>query len=278
MLARAFAGILPPLSFEHVLEITSIHSVAGTLKGDLVTTPPFRSPHHTSSHVSVVGGGAIPRPGEVTLAHRGVLFLDEFPEFDRRVIESLRQPLEDRVISISRAKGQATFPASFTLIAALNPCPCGNFGIRGKECTCMPANLLRYQRKISGPIVDRVDLWVLVGPIDPKKFGETEESAHSAEIQKRVVVARKKQLARFKDHKNGITLNSEMGARDIEKFAPLKEDVRAILDESATRLGLSGRAYHRIIKLSRTIADLSGSEDIEAPHLLEALQYRPKKS
>ena len=279
MLARAFTGILPPLSFEEMLETTSIHSVAGILRDELVVAPPFRSPHHTSSHVAVVGGGTIPKPGEVTLAHRGVLFMDEFPEFERRVVEALRQPLEDRVVSISRAKGSAVFPANFILIAAMNPCPCGNYGVRGKECNCNPSNLLRYQRKISGPIIDRVDMWVEVGQIDHNKLSDEKFRGESTEnIRKRVLAARTIQTDRFKNAGLNIKTNSEMGARDIDKMIHLKPDVSNLLNASAAKLGLSGRAYHRVMKLARTIADLNGKSDIENSHLAEALQYRPKKN
>ena len=185
MLAKAFCHLLPPLSFDEVLEITAIHSIARTLQGDLVSRPPMRSPHHTASYVSMVGGGAIPKPGEITLAHRGVLFLDEFAEFERRVIETLRQPLEEREINISRAKGSVVFPASFILIAAMNPCPCGNFGTKGKECVCAPINLVKYQRKISGPIIDRVDMWLEVSKVDHKKLSDNKRDGDTTKEIKR---------------------------------------------------------------------------------------------
>ena len=219
MLAKAFSAILPALTFDEILEITSIHSIAGVLKTDIITKPPVRNPHHTASYVSIVGGGAIPKPGEVTLAHRGVLFLDEFPEFDRKVIETLREPLEEREISISRAKGSHTFPANFILIAAMNPCPCGNFGSKTKECICKPQDLLRYQRKISGPIVDRIDMWVEVSQIDYEKLSDKESPLkETPAIKERVLQARNIQKERFAHAKRNIKTNSDMEAKDIAKI------------------------------------------------------------
>lgn len=277
MLAKAFAHILPSLEFDEILETTGIHSVAGALREDLITAPPFRSPHHTASYVSLVGGGAVPKPGEITLAHRGVLFLDEFPEFDRRVIETLRQPLEEKVVSVSRSKGTASFPANFILVSAMNPCPCGNYGTKGKECVCPPMNLVRYRRKISGPIVDRIDLWLEVGKVDHEKLSENKkEKGESLEVKKRVMKAREIQKKRFEKLGRKIKLNSEMNTRDISQTIPLRDDVKKILNDSASRLDLSARAYHRIMKLARTIADLEGSEEVKTTHILEALQYRPK--
>lgn len=278
MLAKAFSGILPPLLFDEILEVTGIHSVAGRLEDGLITTPPWRNPHHTSSYVSLVGGGAIPKPGEITLAHRGVLFLDEFPEFDRRVIETLRQPLEDKIVSVSRAKGTAHFPANFILIAAMNPCPCGNYGIKGKSCICSPINIERYKRKISGPIIDRIDLWVEVSKIDHALLGENKSSGEtSKKIRERVIDARRIQAERFKKLNLPAKTNSDMSARDLTKAVLLSEETKNILNQSAKTLDLSARAYHRIIKLARTIADLEQSPEIKTPHILEALQYRPKK-
>lgn len=278
MLAKAFSHILPPLSFDEVLEITAIHSIARTLQGDLVSNPPMRSPHHTASYVSMVGGGAVPKPGEVTLAHRGVLFLDEFAEFDRRVIETLRQPLEEREINISRAKGSFSFPANFILIAAMNPCPCGNYGTKGKECVCAPINLVKYQRKISGPIIDRIDMWLEVSKVDHQKLSDNKSDGDATkEIKKRVITAREIQKKRFADSRRGIKTNSEMNTRDLSKTVNLKKEVKDILNSSAEKLDLSARAYHRVIKLARTIADLVDSQEVETNHILEALQYRPKK-
>ncbi|MDD4803744.1 MAG: YifB family Mg chelatase-like AAA ATPase [Candidatus Pacebacteria bacterium] len=279
MLAKAFSYILPPLSFDEILEITSIHSVAGTLRKDIISKPPVRSPHHTSSYVSLVGGGSVPKPGEVTLAHGGVLFLDEFPEFDKKVIEALREPLEEGEISISRAKGTQNFPANFILIAAMNPCPCGNFGSKNKECICKPTDLLRYQRKISGPIVDRIDMWVEVSQINYDKLGEKENSKkENPDIKNRIIKARDIQKKRFEDTKGKIKTNSEMGAKDINKLSNLEDKAKEILNSSAKKLNLSARAYHRVIKLARTIADLENSENINTDHILEALQYRPKQN
>jgi len=278
MLARAFSGLLPDLAMEEILEITGIHSVAGATKGELVCVPPFRAPHHTSSYVSLIGGGAYPKPGEVTLAHRGVLFLDEFPEFDKRVIESLRQPLEDNIVSISRARGSAVFPSNFILVAAMNPCPCGNAGSKQKACICKPSDLDRYKRKLSGPIMDRIDLWVSVGNVDYKKLGEEGNGEKSIYIKNRVENARKIQKERFKKHGRNISTNSEMNVKDLSNIIKLEDDVRNLLDNSAEQLGLSARAYHRVIKIARTIADLENSLDIKQNHILEAIQYRPKVS
>ncbi|HVV38803.1 MAG TPA: YifB family Mg chelatase-like AAA ATPase [Candidatus Paceibacterota bacterium] len=276
MLARALASVLPALSFDEMLEVNSIHSVAGVLHGKLMTMPPMRSPHHTASYVSIVGGGANPRPGEATLAHRGVLFLDEFPEFERRVIEALRQPMEDRVISISRARGTALFPARFTLVAAMNPCPCGNYGHPEIACTCTPISLERYRRKISGPIADRVDLWMTMGPVELGELGKrSKEGTETAAARQAVLRARAAQERRF--GKKGKT-NSELSPRELDDLVPLTPYVRTTLERAGERLNLSPRAFHRVIKVARTIADLDGSEHVEESHILEALQYRQKKA
>lgn len=276
MLARVFANLLPDLAIEEVLEITGIHSVAGATRGELVCFPPFRSPHHTASYVSLIGGGTYPKPGEVTLAHRGVLFLDEFPEFEKRVLESLRQPLEDNIVSISRAKGTAVFPSNFILVAAMNPCPCGNLGSKHKACVCKPSDLDRYKRKLSGPIMDRIDLWVSVGNVDYKKLGGVGTGEQTEKIKEKVQKARAIQQKRFQKLGKKIKTNSEMNVKDLSNIVKLRNEVRDLLDDSAERLSLSARAYHRVIKIARTIADLENSSEVEASHILEAIQYRPK--
>jgi magnesium chelatase family protein len=278
MLAKAFSHLLPELSPEEMLEVTSIHSVAGILKEDIITRPPFRAPHHTASYISIVGGGTFPKPGEITLAHRGVLFMDEFPEFERNVIDSLRQPLEDRVVTISRAKGTSTFPAHVILVVAMNPCPCGNYGTAGRICICTPQVISRYQRKISGPIVDRIDLWTEVGTIDHSLLSSKNSTGEPTEaILKRVVEAREIQKERFKDHQRSIKTNSEMSARDIPHYLVFDTDAKEILNSYSERLSLSGRAHHRVMKIARTIADLKKKETIDVQSILEALQYRPKR-
>ena len=227
----------------------------------------------------MIGGGANPKPGEVTLAHKGVLFLDEFPEFEKRVLESLRQPLEDNIVSISRAKGSAIFPSNFILVAAMNPCPCGNKGNKQKQCICKPSDLDRYKRKLSGPIMDRIDIWVTVGNVDYEKLSNTiQEGEKTVTIKDRVKRARDIQLKRFKNSPRKITTNSEMNVKELNIYAPLTEEIKKLLNQSAERLQLSARAYHRTIKLARTIADLEGSENISASHILEALQYRPREN
>lgn len=264
MLAKLFTTILPNLSKDEVLEVTGIHSIAGITNGGLVTKPPFRSPHHTSSYVSLIGGGSTPKPGEVTLAHKGVLFLDEFPEFEKRVLESLRQPLEDRMVTVSRAKGTAVFPTNFILVAAMNP--------PDKDATFLEK--LRQKKKISGPIMDRIDMWVEVSEVDYDKLSEGgREGDLSEDIRKRVWGARDIQKRRFK---KGDKTNSSMNVRDLHTHAELEETTKQLLNQSAEKLGLSARAYHRVIKLARTIADLDKKNVIETNHILEALQYRPK--
>jgi magnesium chelatase family protein len=270
LLARALRGILPTLSFEEALEATAIHSLAGQLKGVVVADPPFRSPHHSASHVSIVGGGTIPHPGEATLAHRGVLFLDEFPEFERRVIDGLREPLEDRVISVSRAKGSVTFPANFILIAAMNP-----NRERGDE-RISEMDRERLKKKISGPVVDRIDMWIEVTHIDHEKLhtrGDAEQPRESPTVRERIVRARAVQNARYG---GGAKTNSDMNVRDIDTLAQLREDAEHVLALSSKTYNLSPRSYHRTIKLARTIADLEASEVIAQNHILEALAYRPK--
>ena len=278
MLAKAFLHILPTLTFPEILETTSIHSVAGTLKENLIVDPPFRAPHHTASFIAMVGGGSTPKPGEVTLAHRGVLFLDEFPEFDKKLIECLRQPLEEHTINISRARGSANFPAKFILIATMNPCPCGNNGIKGKECICSQATLGHYSRKISGPIIDRIDIWIEVSIIDHQKLSSNEKEKDNTDtLKQRVLDARSIQKERFMKNALHYSTNSEMTAKDMHKLIPLDEKTKKIMNDSAVALDLSARSYHRVLKLARTIADLEQKENVGSAHILEALQYRPKK-
>ena len=275
MLARAFASILPELTLDEALEVTGIHSVAGTKTEGMVTAPPFRSPHHTASHVALTGGGAKIRPGEVTLAHRGVLFLDEFPEFDRRVLEALRQPIEDNVVSIARAKGSVLFPSNFILVAAFNPCPCGNFGSKEKQCTCTASEIERYKKKISGPIADRIDMWVSVSNFDIELLKEKGTGEHSDSIRERVIRARECQSERF-NSKPHIRTNSDMSVRDMDEHIILSPESIKVLEDSARTLNLSPRGYHRVKKLARTIADLAGASSVEKEHILEALFFRPK--
>lgn len=274
ILAKAAAGILPPLSFEEVVETTKIYSVAGLLGKNQAyqTSRPFRSPHHTASSAAILGGGTMPRPGEITLAHRGVLFLDELPEFDRRVIESLRQPLEDHKITISRANGSQTFPAQFILLAALNPCPCGNFGNTRNNCTCSPYHIASYTKKISGPILDRIDIHITVPAVDYDSLHSATEGESSTDVRARVSAARERQAARFINLP--FRTNAEMGLREIKQFIHLNDSLKSYVRMAHERYHLSARGYHRLLKLSRTIADLADSSEITETHLLEALQYR----
>ncbi|MBU0723227.1 YifB family Mg chelatase-like AAA ATPase [Patescibacteria group bacterium] len=277
MLARALPHILPSLSYQQVVEVTGIYSASGNHDNQekIITTPPFRAPHHTSSYISIVGGGTFPKPGEITLAHRGILFLDEFPEFDRRVIEALRQPLEDKKVSISRSKGSEIFPANFILVVAMNPCPCGNYGTN-KECVCSAHSLGQYRRKVSGPIVDRIDMWIHVDNIEHRKLLADSNSKNTKELREQVTATRIKQIERFKNYSKEIKTNSDMNARAITSLIKLNKAVLEILNTSAEKLQISPRSYHRIIKVSQTIADLDGAENIQEKHLLEALQYRQK--
>ncbi len=278
MLAKAFTHLLPSLSFEEMIEVTSIYSIGGMLHSGLIENPPFRHPHHTASYVSLVGGGANLKPGEVTLAHKGVLFLDEFPEFDKKVLESLRQPLEDRQVTVSRAKGSVSYPAHFILIATMNPCPCGNYGVKGKECTCSAQNIEKYKRKLSGPIIDRIDLWVEVSKVEHQKLTDSRDMHERTEEKKaRVEKARKTQENRYKKLGIRAKTNAELSPKDLVKHVALSDKVKETLNTSARQLDLSARSYHRIIKLARTIADMEGSLEISENHILEALQYRPKK-
>jgi magnesium chelatase family protein len=274
MLAKRIPTILPPMSFEESLETTRIHSVAGLLPSEsgLTASRPFRSPHHTISDAGLVGGGPIPRPGEVSMAHNGVLFLDELPEFPRNVLEVLRQPLEDRKVTIARAQMTLTFPASFVLIAAMNPCPCGFANDFRRECYCTPPQIQRYMSKISGPLMDRIDIQVDV-PAVPYKDLAGGRSAESSEIiRNRVVAARNTQIRRFFDEH--VYSNAQMGPRLIRKYCVLSQECEKIMENAVTKLGFSARGFDRILKVSRTIADLEGSDDLEPKHLSEAVQYR----
>lgn len=276
LLARTIPSILPMLTFSEALEVTKIYSISGLLESEgIVSTRPFRSPHHTTSLVGIIGGSSNPRPGEITLAHRGVLFLDEFPEFPRSVLEALRQPIEDGFVTISRASGKAVFPTKCMLIAAQNPCPCGYLGDKSHACTCTASQILRYQKKISGPILDRIDIHLDVQAIQVEKLTEdTLPVEDSKTVRERVQKARDRQHKRFV--KTTITCNAEISSRDIKDYCPLSDDCKELLKLAVTRLKLSGRSYHRTIKLARTIADLSEEEQITKAHLAEALQYRPK--
>ncbi len=276
LIARTFAGILPNLTLEEALELTKIYSVAGQLEGgaSLITSRPFRSPHHTASGAALVGGGAWPKPGEISLAHRGVLFLDEFAEFPRQVLENMRQPLEDGIIHVSRAAGNLVFPAKFVLIAAMNPCPCGFESDEGRNCICSPFQILNYKKKISGPIIDRIDLHIEVPRVQFEKLTGEGKGENSHAIKKRVQKARDIQHERFKD--TPYITNSEMSSNSVKKFCELDDASMSLLKNAVNQMHLSARAYFRILKLARTIADLAEVKKITTTHIAEALQYRPK--
>ncbi len=277
LLARALPSIMPQMTRQESLEITKIYSVAGILPANdpLVFTRPFRTPHHTASNVSLVGGGQRPKPGEVTLAHKGVLFLDELPEFGRAVLEALRQPLEDRIITVARAAGTLQFPAHFTLVAAMNPCPCGFLNHPKKQCSCTAAQIIRYQKKISGPLIDRIDIHIEVPQVKYEKLASEKIAEESGKIRQRVEKARRGQHKRFADAK--ILTNSEMKVQDIKKFCSIDKKSKDLLKNAVNQLDLSARAYHRVLKLARTIADLEGSQNIKPENIAEAIQYRPKE-
>lgn len=275
--ARALAGILPPLVAQEALEVTRVYSIVDMLSQDepLVRQRPFRAPHHTISQVGLVGGGSIPKPGEISLAHRGVLFLDEINEHSSKVLEVLRQPIEDKIVTISRAKGSVTFPANFLLVGARNPCPCGFYGDLHQTCNCTPNQIQRYQSRLSGPILDRIDIHVEVPRVDFDKLMGDERAESSLDIRRRVESARNRQVQRF-EQQAGLFANADMTVSEIDDFCVLSEEARQILTLSVRKLQLSARSYHRVLKLSRTIADLDCAEDIQVSHIAEALQYRPK--
>ncbi len=277
LLARALPGILPDLMLEEALEVTRIYSVADMLPPEtpMIRARPFRAPHHTISHAGLVGGGKIPHPGEVTLAHRGVLFLDEFPEFDARSLEVLRQPMEDKQVTISRASGSLTFPAAFMLVAAMNPCPCGWYGDPIKPCTCSQAMISRYQHKISGPLLDRIDIHLEVSRVDYDKLSDARAGEPSATIRARVQAARDRQARRFTG--TPLTCNADMGVGDVRAHCALDAAGQSLMKSAMNQLQMSARGFHRVLKLSRTIADLAGSDVIKVTHLAEALQYRPRR-
>ncbi|MFH0819868.1 MAG: YifB family Mg chelatase-like AAA ATPase [bacterium] len=276
LLAKALPSILPQLTLEEALEVTKIYSVSGLLPENqpLITMRPFRSPHHTASGVSLVGGGTWPKPGEISLAHRGVLFLDEFAEFPHSVLENLRQPLEDGIITVSRAAGTLQFPAKFILVAAQNPCPCGYYSDPDRQCICSASQIIKYQKRVSGPLLDRIDLHIEVPKIKFEKLDDDSQAEKSTAVRKRIEHARRLQAKRFKKLK--ILTNAEMSSQLVKEFCQIGMPARELLRNAVSQLHLSARSYFRLLKLSRTIADLAESETIELPHLAEALQYRPK--
>src|SRR5436309_15281441 len=278
LLARALPSVLPAMTLDEALETTKIYSISGMLPNDrpLVRQRPFRSPHYTVSHAGLVGGGQWPRPGEISLAHRGVLFLDEMPEFSHTSLEALRQPMEDGVVTISRAQGSVSFPAKFMMIGAMNPCPCGFHGDPTRECGCSPGAVARYQKRLSGPLLDRIDVHVEVPRVAYDKLAGATRGEPSADIRARVQAARARQAARLAG--TGLLCNAEMGPKEVRASCVVAEEAQGLLKAAMGRLQLSARAYHRVLKLARTIADLAPSERIAAPHLAEALQYRPRSS
>ena len=277
LLARTLPSILPPLTREEALEATKLYSVAGLLavSEPLLRARPFRSPHHTISHAGLVGGGRWPRPGEISLAHRGVLFLDELPEFGQRTLEVLRQPLEDHVVTISRAQGSVTFPANFMLIASRNPCPCGWLGDPTRDCTCSSGAIAHYQKRVSGPLLDRIDIHVEVARVEYDKLMERRQGERSEIVRARVWSARERQTRRFIENP-AVNCNADMGPAEVASFCAVEPAAEPLLKAASERLQLSARAFHRVLKLARTIADLAGCETIGSAHVAEALQYRPR--
>ena len=277
LLARSLPSILPSMTTEEALEVTKVYSVSGLLPSDtpMIRQRPFRSPHYTISNAGLVGGGHWPRPGEISLSHRGVLFLDELPEFGHSLLEILRQPLEDKVITISRAQGSVTFPANFMLVGAMNPCPCGYYGDPFRQCTCSPSLVSRYQKRISGPFIDRVDIFVEVPHIDYEKLADDRLGEESDKVQARIKAARSIQQKRFEGTK--LTCNAEMTPPEVREFCRAEESAQSLLKAAMKQLYLSARAFHRILKLARTIADLENADIIKAHHLAEAIQYRPRR-
>lgn len=278
LLSRSFPSILPPMTLPEAIDVTKIYSVSGNLNNgsSIVTTRPFRSPHHTASYVGIIGGGNSIKPGEISLAHRGVLFLDELPEFSRQVLEALRQPLEDHIVTISRANGSLTFPCEFMLLGACNPCPCGFLGSVNKKCVCMPGQISRYKKKLSGPLIDRIDIHLEVPQVEMEKLTDNMVSESSGQIRERVKIAREIQEKRFKDE--GILTNSQMGNVLIKKYCAVSSEALELLKMAISQMNLSARGYHRTLKLSRTIADLERSENIQEQHIAEALTYRAKEN
>ncbi len=273
MLSRTFSSILPALTPEEILEVAKIYSVVGELKVDIFHgRRPFRAPHHTTSRNGLIGGGSVPMPGEISLAHRGVLFLDEFPEFPRNTLEALRQPIEDGLVTISRAAGSLTYPARFLLLAASNPCPCGFAGHPKKQCVCPPGMILKYQKRLSGPLLDRIDLHITVPPVEVEKLTQAEKNETSETVRARVIAARERQQSRFRNTR--IHFNSEMSSADVRTFCILTDEAKILLKQAVDRLSLSARSYFKIIKVAQTIADLSSLEYIDSPQIAEALQYR----
>jgi magnesium chelatase family protein len=278
LLARSLPGILPPMTNEEALEVTRIYSASGLLPPEtpLICHRPFRAPHYTISDAGLVGGGHFPKPGEISLSHRGVLFLDELPEFGQSLLEVLRQPLEDKIVTISRARGSLTFPANFMLVGAMNPCPCGYYGDPYHPCTCNPGLVSRYQKRISGPFLDRIDIFIEVPHIDYEKLSDERLGEKSEQVQQRVAEARLVQRQRFKD--SSLAANSEMTPVEVRDFCQTDESAQSLLKAAMKQMSLSARAFHRILKLSRTIADLEKSDIIRANHIAEAIQYRPRRS